>query len=163
MSSLIDIVMFMPSYTYRDGRMIEIPDTVVTEDTEIHDRISNTLVIRPGVKVTTFAPVSGTVRVMSGSTLDARGTVSGTVGLDDGARATFHGKASGTINVDRGAIAQLMPGAVALGILHVEGTLINEGTRGTNVHGRGSVEDRDGSIVRPPSRTLPDGTTIYEG
>lgn len=157
------MVNLMPNYTYRDGRIVEIPDTVLTEDSEIHHPINNTIVIRPGVTATMFASVSGTVRVMAGSTLDARGPVSGTVSAEAGARVTLRSAANGTINVDSGAIVHLMPGAVALGVLHVEGTLINEGTRGVNVSGGGKIEDREGSTVRRPGRTLSDGTTIYEG
>lgn len=157
------IVALMPSYTYRDGRMVEVPDTVLTEDSEISHPISNTLVIRPGVTVTTLATVSGTVHAMPGSTLDARGAVTGTVSAEAGARVIVHKAASGTINVESGAVVHLMPGAVALGVLHVEGTFINEGTRGANVSGGGEIEDREGSAVRHPDRTLSDGTTIYEG
>jgi hypothetical protein len=54
----------------------------------------------------------------------------------------------------------LLPGAVALGVLHIEESLINEGTRGGNVSGRGSIDDRKGSTVRRPDRSLPDGTTV---
>ena len=161
MSVALNIVIFMTSYTYRNGQMTEIPDTVIAEDLEIRESISNTLIVRPGVNVTTLASITGTVRVMTGATLEARGSVSGTVGVEDGARATFHGQASGSINVDRGAVMHLLPGAVALGVLRIEGTLINEGTRGVNVSGRGTFDDREGSIVRRPDRSLPDGTAIY--
>ena len=58
-------------------------------------------------------------------------------------------------------IMHLLPGAVALGVLRIEGTLINEGTRGVDVSGRGTVDDREGSILRRPDRSLPDGTTVY--
>ncbi|WP_146071794.1 hypothetical protein [Cryobacterium sp. Y50] len=152
----------MTTYTYQNGQMIKIPDTVIAEDVEIRESISNTLIVRPGVNVTTLASITGTVRVMTGATLEARGSVSGTVGVEDGARATFHGQANGSINVDRGAVMHLLPGAVALGVLRIEGSLINEGTRGVNVSGRGAVDDREGSTVRRPDRSLPDGTSIYE-
>ena len=152
MSVALNIVNFMTTYTYQNGQMIEIPDTVIAEDVEIRESISNTLIVRPGVNVTTLASITGTVRVMSGATLEARGSVSGTVGVEDGARATFHGQANGSINVDRGAVMHLLPGAVALGVLRIEGSLINEGTRGVNVSGRGTVDDRAGSTVRRPDR-----------
>lgn len=141
MSVVLDIVNNMPSYTYENGQMIELPDTVVSEDTEIREPVRNTLVLRPGVNVTTFAAVSGTVRVMSGATLQARGSVSGTVSVEDGARAVIHGQAGGTIKIDRGAEVHLLPGAVALGVIRVDGSLINEGVRGVNVSGPGIVED----------------------
>jgi len=163
MSVVLDIVNGMPSYTYRNGQMIEIPDTVVSKDTEIRESISNTHIIRPGIYVTTFAAISGTVRVMSGATLVAKASVSGTVDVENGARAVFHGRASGTIKVDRGAEVHLMRGSVALGFIQVDGTLINEGIRGVNVSGPGRVDDREGPTVRRPDRTLPDGTTVYEG
>lgn len=162
MSAALTIVKAVPTYTYRNGEMIEIPDTVVVEDTEIHNSISNSLIIRPGVTVITFASVSGTIQVMSRATLDARGPISGTVSISDGARVNFHDAANGTITVDRGAVVHLLPGSVALGAIHLEGTLVNEGVRGINVTGNGTVEDREGSMVRRPDRTLPDGTTIYE-
>jgi hypothetical protein len=162
MSEVLDIVSIMPSYTYKDGQMVEIPDTVVSEDTEIREPISNTLVLRPGVVVTAFAAISGTVRLMPGATLEARGDVSGTVNVERDARAVFHGRAGGTIKIDLGAEVHLLPRAVALGVIHVEGTLVNEGTRGVNLSGPGIIDDRDGSRVRSPDRTLADGTTIYE-
>lgn len=153
----------MTSYTYKDGEMIEIPDTVVFEDTEIREPVSNTLVLRSGVNVTTFAAVSGTVRIMSGATLQARGPVSGTLSVEQRARAFIHGRADGTIKIDRGAEVHLLSGAVALGVIRVDGALINEGVRGENVSGPGTVEDRAGSTVRRPDRTLPNGATVYEG
>lgn len=152
----------MTSYTYRDGTMIEVPDTIANEDTEIHEPVENTLVIRPGVAVVSYARISGTIVVMTGATLDARGPVSGTVTIQDEAHATFHSTASGTIKVSGGAVMHLRPESIALGVLKVEGTLINEGTRGPNVTGQGVVDDRIGSIVRRPDRTLRDGTTVYE-
>jgi hypothetical protein len=161
MSVALNILSFMTTYTYQNGQMIEIPDTVIAEDVEIGEPISNTLIIRPGVNVTTLASITGTVRVMTGATLEARGSVSGTVGVEEGALATFHGQASGSINVERGAVMHLLAGAVALGVLRIEGSLLNEGTRGVNVSGGGTVEDREGSIVRRPDRSLPDGTTVY--
>lgn len=162
MSGVLVIVSSMTSYAYKNGEMVEIPDTVVSEDAEIRGPVNNTLVLRPGVNVTTLAAVSGTVRVMSGATLRAQGPVSGTVSVEDGARAIIHGQAGGTIKIDRGAEVHLLPGAVALGVIRVEGSLINEGVRGANVSGPGNVEDREGSTVRHPDRTLPDGTTVYE-
>lgn len=161
MSVVLAIVNNMPSYTYENGEMIEIPDTVVSEDTEIREPVTNTLVVCPGVSVTTLAAVSGTVRVMSGATLQARGSVSGTVDVENGARALFHGQASGTISIERGAEVHLLSGAVALGVIRVYGTLVNDGVRGVNVSGPGTVEDREGSTVRRPDRIMPDGTTIY--
>lgn len=152
----------MANYTYRDGKMVEVPDTIATEDTELHEPVKNTLIIRPGVAVVSYAKISGTIVVMPGATLDARGPVSGTVTIQDEARATFHSSASGTVKVSGGAVMHLLPGSIALGVLKVEGTLINEGTRGLNVTGQGVVDDRIGSIVRRPDRTLRDGTTVYE-
>lgn len=162
MSGVLAIVSGMTSYTYKDGEMIEIPDTVVSEDTEIREPVNNTLVLRPGVNVTTLAAVNGTVRVMVGATLQARGPVSGTLSVEDGARALIHGRAGGTIKIDRGAEVRLLPGAVALGVIRVDGSLINEGVRGVNVSGSGTVEDRAGSTVRSPDRTLPNGATVYK-
>jgi hypothetical protein len=156
------IVMLMTSYTFRNGQMVEVPDTVVTEDTDFHDSISNTLVIHPGITATTFANVSGTVRVMAGAAFDARGAVSGTVTVDAGAVATFHSVANGSIHVSDQGLAHLLPGAIALGTMRIDGRLINEGVRGVNVSGVGFVEDREGSSVRRPTRTLSDGTTVYE-
>ncbi|MGP5197341.1 hypothetical protein [Arthrobacter rhombi] len=152
----------MANYTYRDGKMVEVPDIIATEDTELHEPVKNTLIIRPGVAVVSYAKISGTIVVMPGATLDARGPVSGTVTIQDEARATFHSSASGTVKVSGGAVMHLLPGSIALGVLKVEGTLINEGTRGLNVTGQGVVDDRIGSIVRRPDRTLRDGTTVYE-
>lgn len=152
----------MTSYTYRDGKMVEVPDTIVTEDTELHEPVKNTLIIKPGVAVISNAEISGTIVVMRGATLDARGSVSGTVTIQDEARATFHSSASGTVKVSGGAVMHLLPESIALGVLKVEGTLINEGTRGLNATGQGVIDDRVGSVVRRPDRTFRDGTTVYE-
>lgn len=73
---------------------------------------------------------------------------SGTVNISRDARVVFHGRVSGTINVGTGALMHLLPKAVALGVLNVDGTLVNEGMRGTNVIGCGVVDDREGSTVR---------------
>jgi hypothetical protein len=47
--------------------------------------------------------------------------------------------------------------------MHIEGTLINQGTRGVQLHGDGDVEDREGSTVRPPDEVWDDGTVVYNG
>lgn len=152
----------MTSYTYRDGKMVEVPDTIVSEDTELHEPVKNTLIIRPGVTVVSYAKISGTIVVMPGAMLDAHGPVSGTVTIQGEARAAFHGSANGTVKVSKDAVMHLLPESSALGVLEVEGTLINEGTRGLNVTGQGVIDDRIGSIVRRPERTLRDGSTVYE-
>jgi hypothetical protein len=143
--------------------MVEVPDTTVSEDCIIDVPVDNTLVIEPGVNAIARAPISGTVEVQQDSVLDARSDVSGTVHLSRGARAVFHGRANGTINIEAGAVMRLLPKATALGTLIVDGTLINEGTRGVNVSGSGTVDDREGSTVRQPNKTLSDGSMVYEG
>lgn len=151
----------MPSYKYVDGRMVEIPDTEITESGTLERDVRNTLIVRPGVQLTITGRVLGTVQVQSGASLNAVGSVSGTVHVEAGARAEFHSRLGGTLHVDRGGVATLSPGAVALGSLSIDGLLINEGTRGTQVRGRGSVDDRDGSRVREPDETTEDGAVIY--
>jgi hypothetical protein len=151
----------MPSYEYRDGELIEVPDVVVSESGELREDVSRTLVIEPGIILTAHGRLSGSVSVRVGATLDARNDVSGTVNVRANADATFHRAASGTLNISRGGVVTLTKSAVALGTMHVDGTLINYGTRGVNVHGAGFVDDREGSTVRRPDETLDDGTVIY--
>lgn len=151
----------MPSYEYRDGELIEVPDVVVSESRELREDVSRTLVIEPGVTLTAHGRLSGTVSVRAGASLDARNDVSGTVNVGANAEATFHRAASGTLNVSRGGIVTVTRSAVALGTMHVDGTLINYGTRGVKVLGAGFVDDREGSTVLRPDETLDDGTVIY--
>lgn len=151
----------MPSYEYRDGRMVELPDTILTESGEFPDDVRNTLVVESGVVATTTGRISGTVALRQGATLVARGPVSGTVHVEPDSTATFFDRASGTLNVEPGGTVRIMPGAVALGTMHIEGTLVNEGTRGVQVTGGGSVEDREGSTVRRPDKILDDGSVVY--
>lgn len=152
----------MPSYTYRDGRMVQIPDTVITEDTELRGMVTNTVIVRGPATATVLGSLNGTVSVEAGATLIAHGSVSGTLNVASGGTAIFHTATHGTLHVSAGAVAHLLPGASALGTMRIEGILINEGVRGTNVGGSGVVEDRPGSRVRQPDGTLPDGTTIYK-
>lgn len=151
----------MASFEYRDGEMIEVPDVVVDESGELTEDVSRTLVIEPGVTLRTFGKLSGTVTVRRGAALDARGSVSGTVSVAERAEATFHGRASGTLNVARGGVITLAETAIALGVMRVDGTLVNYGTRGIDVRGAGVVDDREGSTVRQPDERLGDGSTIY--
>ena len=67
----------------------------------------------------------------------------------------------GSLNMNRGGVVTLAESAVALGTMRIDGTLSNHGTRGTNVHGAGVIDDREGSTVRPPDETRDDGTAIY--
>ncbi len=67
----------MASFEYRDGKMIEVPDIVVTESRQIDQDVGRTLVIESGAMVTTNGRVSGTINVKRGATLDARGTSGG--------------------------------------------------------------------------------------
>jgi hypothetical protein len=153
----------VPSYIYRDGEMVEVSDTIISTSCEIREPITNTVVIKPGVHVTAFAPVSGTVNVGAGASLDAHDRVGGTVHVAAGASAVFRGSVGGTLDVGQGGHATLTTTAVALGTMHIEGELTNEGVRGVQVHGRGTVSDMPGSTVRQPDEVHPDGTFIYHG
>lgn len=153
----------MPSYEHRDGELVEVPDLVINESGDLHQSVKNTLVIQPGVTLNLHGRVSGTVRVEAGGTLIARNDVSGTVNVASTAQATFYEQLSGTLHVERGGVATLAPASVATGTMHIEGTLVNEGTRGRQVHGSGVVDDREGSTIRQPDETWEDGTTVYYG
>lgn len=153
----------MPSYEYRNGELVEVPDVVITESRDLHQNVKNTLVIRSGVTLNLYGRLSGTVQVQAGATLVARSDVSGTVRVASTAQATFYEHMSGTLHVDRGGVATLAPSSLATGTMHVEGTLVNEGTRGVQVHGPGVVDDREGSTIRQPDETWEDGTTVYYG
>jgi hypothetical protein len=67
----------------------------------------------------------------------------------------------GTLHVNRSGTATLLPTAVVLGTIHIEGTLINEGTRGVHTYGAGVNDDREGSTVRHLDEIWDDGITIY--
>jgi hypothetical protein len=151
----------MPSYTYRDGQLVEIPDTVITEDTDLRESVTNTVIVRGPATATAYAPLSGTVTVESGATLITHGAVNGTVNVSNEGTVIFHGPANGTLHIGAGGLVHIQRGASAIGTMQIEGVLINDGVRGANIRGDGLVEDRPGSQVRQPDRTLPDGTTIY--
>jgi hypothetical protein len=153
----------MPTYEYRNGQMVELPDVVITESGDLHDDVKRTVIVESGVELTTHGKISGTVNVRPDGTLIARGGVGGTVNVSTGARATFHGNLGGTLNVDRGGAAILASSASALGAMNIIGTLDNYGTRGKEVRGSGRVTDHDGSTVREPDETWADGTTVYYG
>lgn len=151
----------MPSYTYRAGELVEVPDIIVSESCEIREPVKNTVIIRSGAQVTARSTLSGTVTVEQGAVLEAHGPVNGTVTIEGGARAVFHDRASGTIHVRAGGEARLTPTAVALGTMTVDGVLTNEGVRGVQVKGSGEVIDAPGSMVREPDETLTYGTVVY--
>jgi hypothetical protein len=151
----------MPGYEYRGDEFVPVPDVVVSESGDLWEDLSCTLVIGPGVALTTHGRISGTVEVGEGSTLDARNDLSGTLSVAANGVATIHRQASGTLHVGTGATVTLAESAVAIGTMHIDGRLINYGTRGVNVSGTGVVDDREGSTVRPPDETLDDGTVIY--
>ncbi|TDE08203.1 hypothetical protein [Jiangella asiatica] len=153
----------MPSYEYRDGQLVEVPDLIVRTSGDLHEEVHRTLVIASGVELAVHGVISGTVNVQSGAVLDARNDVYGTVNVEPDAQMRVHKHANDTLNVQRGGTITILPSAVALGTIHVEGTLINEGTRGTQVHGAGAIEDREGSSVRPPDETRGDGAVVYYG
>jgi len=153
----------MPSYTYRDGELVEIPDTVITVSDEIREPVKNTLIIRAGAHVTSWAKISGTVVVEQDAVLETHAAVGGTVDIQAGGRALFRGKVGGTIQVREGGAATLADTAVALGTMKVDGVLTNEGVRGVQVNGHGRVIDAPGSTVRQPDATWPDGTVVYHG
>ena len=150
----------MPSYEYRDGKLTEVPDVIVEEDRTGTEPITRTVVIRNGATLVTRESISGTVEVEQGA-LDAHGHVSGTVSVGRGCVATFHSKMTGTLSVSPGGRAVIAAGATALGAMSINGELVNEGTRGVQISGRGRVEDREGSQIRQPDETTADGTVIY--
>lgn len=153
----------MPSYEYRNGELVQVADMVVTESGDLRDDVSRTLVVQPGVTLTTYGRLSGTVVVYEHAKLDARNDVSGTVTVTARAEVTFHRNARGTLNVNSGGIVTLTESAVAFATMHIDGTLINYGTRGTSLHGAGVVDDRKGSTIRSPDEVLDDGTVVYRG
>lgn len=153
----------MTSFELRNGELVEVPDDIISES-GVYDRdIARTLQITPGVRMTTTGKVSGTVNVGEGAEWIAVGDVSGTVTIAAGATVTFERHASGTIDIQKGAEATLGPDCVALGIISVDGLLVNQGTRGVNVLGAGTVDDTPGSRVRQPDEVRADGTTVYYG
>lgn len=151
----------MPSFEYVDGQMVKVPDMEITESGTLGGDVRSTLIVRSGVQLTTTGDITGTVQIQRGASLSAIGHVAGTVHVASGAQAEFHSRMAGTLHVDSGGVAVLLPGSVALGTLRIDGLLINEGTRGIQVHGRGSVEDRDGSRVREPDEVMQDGSVVY--
>ncbi|MEA9987067.1 hypothetical protein [Subtercola sp. RTI3] len=151
-----------PSYTYRNGEMVQVEDTIVDVDSELDGTIDTTLLVQAGARLTTSGTLNGTVSVLNGH-LVAHGRVNGTVHVASGSSAIFHGPLSGTLSVDSGATAHLMPTVVALGKMRIDGRLVNQGVRTANVTGGGSVVDQGTGHVRQPDETLPDGTTIYLG
>lgn len=150
----------MSSYEYRDGQLVPVSDTVISEDCELRAPVTSTLTIQAGVSVVALGNINGSVNVLQGASLEAYGDVNGTVSADSDARITFHGRATGTIHLASGGLAHFSKGAVALGTMRIEGTLINEGTRGINVSGAGQIEDREGSSVRYPD-SASDTAEVY--
>jgi hypothetical protein len=136
------ILSIVPSYTYRDGELIETPDTEISTDTVLTRRITETVHVSNGAHVVLTGPATGTVNVVSGE-LTAN-EVTGTVHVGRGSKATFEWCMSGTLHVDQGGTAVIGPRATALGTMHIDGTLINEGTRGVIVQGSGVIDDRPG-------------------
>jgi hypothetical protein len=140
-----------PSYRFEDGKMVQIPDTIVSQSGTLDEDITNTVVIEPGVALITTGRISGTVNVLGGASLEAKNNVGGTVHIEPGGRATFHAGVGGTLVVDRSAVAVLTRSAVALGSLNIQGELVNEGTRGVQVTGGRNCE-RSGGISSPTAR-----------
>lgn len=153
----------MPSYEYRNGQMVPVEDVVISESGDLHENIDRTLVIENEATVTSHGAINGTVQLTPGTTFDARGTINGTVNVQREATATFHAGLNGTLNVSQGGVARIAPTGVSLGTKHIDGTLINEGVRGVQVSGSGTVEDLPGFIVRQPNEVSPDGGVIYRG
>lgn len=153
----------MTSYEYRNGQMVPVEDLVVSESGDLYENVDRTLVIENEATVTSHGRINGTVQLTPGTAFESRGTINGTVNVQRDATATFHARYNGTLNVDRGGVARLAPTAVALGTMDIEGTLINEGVRGVQVFGSGTVEDLPGSTVREPDEVRPDGAVVYRG
>lgn len=149
-----------PSFEYRDGRMVEVPDVHISTDVVLSEPITRTLVISDGATVVARAPISGSVQITAGQ-LIAETSISGTVTVRSGSSASFAASMSGTLNVAVGGRAHIRPGATALGSMRIDGSLLNEGVRGVQLHGSGQVEDR--GQVRQPDRTDPDGVVVYLG
>lgn len=151
----------MTSFELQDGQLRQVPDQVISESGVFEQDVAQTLRIAPGIRVATTGTLNGTVHVGEEAEWIAAGDVNGAVEIASGATAVFQRRATGTISILRGASATFGPDCVALGMIHVEGALINEGTRGVNVHGPGTVSDLPGSQVRQPDEVWPDGTTFY--
>jgi hypothetical protein len=70
MSVALNITGSMTTHTYRNGQMIEIPETVVAEASRFVRRSAILSSSGPGVDVTTLASITGTVRVMTVAALE---------------------------------------------------------------------------------------------
>lgn len=151
----------MPSFIFRDGEMVEVDDVVLDKSCEVTDPVRGTLVVGTGAQVVFRADVSGTVRVEAGAAAEVRGRVAGTFVVLGGGHVTFHSRLSGSLHVWPNATVTLASSAVALGSLHVDGTLTNHGCRGVSVSGSGQVIDTESATVQSPTEILDDGTVIY--
>lgn len=141
----------MPSYAYREGQLVKVPDLVISESCDLHEAVNRTLIIEGEAEVTSYGPLNGMVELAPGTVLDARGTVNGAVNVAREARATFHGSINGLLRVNSGGRARLARTAAAYGTMVIDGILINEGARGVQVGGSGVVDDRPSSTVRQSS------------
>lgn len=151
----------MPSYKIVNGAQVEVSDTVVSDDATVEDELSNVVIVRNGAELIARARITGSVVVERGGRLLAFEDVTGTVSLQEGSEAEFHAGLGGALHVSRRATALLKPDAVALGSLNVDGTLVNEGTRGRTVNGDGRVDDLPGSTVRQPDAVDGDMEIYY--
>lgn len=147
-----------PSFVYQNGEMFEVPDITLSDDTTLTEKVTRTLIITNGATVTALAPISSTVRVESG-VLDARSKVSGTVTVGAAGQASFAARMTGTLQVQAGGSAHIRATASALGTMHIDGYLLNEGERGAQRSGTGEVDDR--GSVRPPDERGANGAVIY--
>ncbi|MFJ3384763.1 MULTISPECIES: hypothetical protein [unclassified Curtobacterium] len=98
-------------------------------DATLTEPITQTVIVTNAATATARARVSGTVNVEDGVFV-ALATVSGTVHVAAGSMAVFADQMSGTLHLASGGSARILPGASALGTMHIDGHLLDEGERG---------------------------------
>lgn len=85
----------MPTWTIADATPHEVPDTHITRDTQLHEPVTNTVIIHGPATVEAHADINGTIHVATGATLITWAAVNGTITLDDDATLTTHGSING--------------------------------------------------------------------
>lgn len=152
----------MPSYEFRNGRKIEIPETILDKSGDFVGTHNNSVIVRGmGTHVASRATINGTLTVSDGVTFENFGTVNGTVNVASGANYVVHGAQNGTSHVEHGGKLRVAPGGMLMGIASGEGELVNEGTRASTSTYVRRIVDAPGSRVRQPDEVDGDGTTYF--
>lgn len=139
-----------------DGQYIE--PLIIDTNTVSTGEQRGGIIVRPDVTFRLLHWHQGSLVLEDNSAVVLESNHQGSIHVGRGATLTILKHHQGALHVYSGGVVNISPSGSCQGSVHVDGLLINEGSRGGPSSGEGEIRDRSGSqVIQPVTR----GNTTY--